>query len=87
MALFDKFYITRRLKPLEEALLDMSEEISAIKANLAKVNAKLAVEKRKTLASDDAEKVALRKLARDVFGGNIVAVQDPEQAEEVHSGK
>lgn len=65
----------------------MSEEISAIKANLAKVNAKLAVEKRKTLASDDAEKVALRKLARDVFGGNIVAVQDPEQAEEVHSGK
>jgi hypothetical protein len=63
-------------RALEDALLEMSEEISGIKASIAKLNAKNAVEVRKTRVSGlDRE---LRQLELE-YGGKVVDVQDPAE--------
>jgi len=74
----NKWRSRRNNAAIENALIELSEEISSIKASIARLNAKTAVEARKNRSGSlDKE---LKKLELE-FGGKVVDVEEPTKVE------
>lgn len=75
--MFDKLRrwkaIDNRLNELENSLIDMSSDIGTIKAQLARIHAKIAVEARVKGTKDP-----YKELVEQVFGGKIIAIEDKD---------
>ena len=66
----------RHSTAIENAVLELSDEISSIKAAIARINAKLAVSSRISATERlTAEEKELKKLEK-VFGGTVIDVKD-----------
>ena len=73
----DRWALRAGNKAIEDAMIELSEEISSIKASIARINAKLAVDA-KTSASTrklTAEEREFKRLEA-LYGGKIIDVQD-----------
>jgi len=76
----DRLGNQQRFRTLEDTIIDLSNEISSLKMQIARINAKLAVEVRKSKKATINDKMdrELQQIERQL-GGNIVDIQEPEE--------
>lgn len=64
---------------MEETVSELAEDISALRAQITRINAKLAVDTRVRMASNPDSKA--NKLLKELLGGDIVSIQDTLKSE------